>query len=166
MSAAPAWEAETDGPEDTLALARCLGRLAGPGDFFALVGPIGAGKSVFARGILEGLGVEADRGSPTFTLVHEYRGRLSAHHLDLYRLGTDAPREDLGYDELFYGDGVTLVEWAELVRDLWPPDHLEVRIERDAGAAPGHRRLRFHARGERSAALLRALAARRGEGAC
>lgn len=166
MNAAAVWEVESRSPEETLAWGRRLGRLAEPGDFFALVGPIGAGKSVFARGLLEGLGVEADRGSPTFTLVHEYRGRLPACHLDLYRLGTDAAREDLGYDELFHGDGVTLVEWAELARELWPPDHLEVRIDREAGAAPGHRRLRFLARGERAAALVHALAARRGDGAC
>lgn len=166
MRAAATWEVESRSPEETLRWGRRLGRLAGPGDFFALTGPIGAGKSVFARGLLEGLGVEPDRGSPTFTLVHEYRGRLPAFHIDLYRLGTDAAREDLGYDELFYGDGVTVVEWAERVRELWPPDHVEVRVERDAGAALGRRRLRFRARGERSAALLRALAGGGREGAC
>lgn len=160
------WTVHTNLAPETSAWGKRLGRLAAPGDFFALVGEIGAGKTVFAQGVLRGLGVEADLGSPTFTLVHEYRGRLPVYHMDVYRLGPGAVQEDLGYDEMFYGPGVTLVEWADLIRPLWPDDHLAVRLERAAGALPERRQITFTAGGVRGAELVAALAAAGGEPAC
>lgn len=165
---APEWEwtVATAGEEETRALGRRLGELARPGDFLALTGPIGAGKTVFAQGVLAGLGVEAPLGSPSFTLVHEYAGRVRAAHADLYRLGPEAAREDLGLEELRDEGAVVLVEWAEHAPGLWPPDRLEVRLERPPGEA-GRRRLTFVARGPRSVAWLRALAGGDGrEGGC
>lgn len=149
---------DVEGEEQTRAWGRRLGEQVAPGDFIALVGPVGAGKSVFARGVLEGLGAEPDRGSPTFTIIHEYQGRLRAVHADLYRLGTRAAQEDLGLDELFAGEAVCLVEWAEQAPELWPDEHLEVRIERPVTGSPTRRRLAFRARGRRAVALLQALA--------
>lgn len=161
-----AWTVHTNSARETGAWGERLGRLAEPGDFFALTGEIGAGKTVFAQGVLRGLGVDADLGSPTFTLVHEYRGRLPVYHLDVYRLGPDAQHEDLGYDEMFYGPGVTLVEWADLIRPLWPADHLAVHLTRAAGAPPERRQLTFTAGGTRGAELVAALAGTAEEPIC
>lgn len=130
-----------------------MGRLARGGDFFALIGAIGAGKTVLAEGLLEGLGVGDFRGSPTFTLIHEYKGRLPVYHFDMYRLGPEAVREDLGYDEYFHGDGVSVVEWAEFCRDRWPQERLEIHIER-ASDDQRHRVIRFVPSGSRYTAML------------
>ncbi len=154
------WVLETRAPEETAEWGRRLGRLAEAGDFFALTGEIGTGKSVLARGILEGLGVRDPAGSPTFTIMHQYEGRLPVYHLDLYRLGPGAAREDLGWDAVFYGDGVVVVEWAEFVRDLWPEDHLAVRLERVPGGPAEERRLVFSPGGKRGRRLLEGLMAR------
>jgi tRNA threonylcarbamoyladenosine biosynthesis protein TsaE len=98
-----AWGAETDGEEATRALGRALGAALRGGEVLALHGPLGAGKTVLAQGILEGLGVPGPHPSPTFTLLRAYRGRLPVNHIDLYRLGDRAPQEDLGWAELLEG---------------------------------------------------------------
>lgn len=111
---------------DTQDLGRRLGALLGPGDFVALLGDLGSGKTTFAQGVLQGLGVERPGGSPTFNILVEYPGRLPVYHFDVYRLRSAAELVDIGYEEYFYGAGVTLVEWADKVRDLWPPEHLAI----------------------------------------
>lgn len=153
---------ETHTPEETRAWGRRLGERLEPGDFVALTGEIGAGKTVFAQGVLDGLGVTGYTGSPTFTLVNEYTGRLPVYHLDLYRLGPEAAKEDLGLEELFHGRGVALVEWAEYVRLMWPENRLHVHLARQAGEAP-LRRLTFTGRGERGRRLEALLAEMAGE---
>ncbi len=95
----------------------------------ALVGELGAGKTCFVQGLARGLGVATLATSPTFVLINEYRGRLPVHHVDAYRTGSLAELQDLGLPELFAGDGVTLVEWADKLRPLLPPGTLEVRID-------------------------------------
>lgn len=154
---------ETHGPDETRAWGRRLGELAGAGDFIALTGEIGAGKTVFAQGVLAGLGVDDRAVSPTFTLVHEYEGRLPVYHLDLYRLGSGAAGEDLGLDEYFHGRGVAVVEWAEFVRNLWPEEYLHAALSRPAVTPPEVRRITFTGRGERGRRLLALLSARAGE---
>jgi tRNA threonylcarbamoyladenosine biosynthesis protein TsaE len=109
------WRTITSGPEQTRALGRHLGRLAGPGLVVLLSGELGAGKTCFAQGVAAGLDVPADAPvtSPSYALLNVHRGRLPLYHFDLYRLTTVADLEDLGYDEVAEGDGVTLVEWAD-----------------------------------------------------
>lgn len=117
--------------EATASAGQLLGRSLKSGAVVLLFGNLGAGKTAFVRGLARGLEASADEvTSPTFTLIHEYRGRLTLHHVDLYRL---EPREveDLGLDELIAGDGVVAIEWAERWNER-PPDAIEVRIE-DAG---------------------------------
>lgn len=117
--------------EDTIAFGRRLGELLGPGDVVALRGPLGSGKTTLTKGLAEGLGVPQPRWvtSPTFVLVHQYQGRLPVYHIDAYRLRGPADAEAIGTDEMFFGDGVTIVEWAERIEAALPPERLEITLE-------------------------------------
>jgi len=139
-------------------LGRVLGGLLLPGDVICLSGELGAGKTVFARGVARGLGVGGAVTSPTFTLINEYTGRLPFYHLDVYRLGGAEEMDDLGYAEYFYGSGVTVVEWAERVAAVLPEERLEIYI------APGKdgsdaREIVFSPRGGRYRRLVEELKA-------
>ncbi|MCL5058933.1 MAG: tRNA (adenosine(37)-N6)-threonylcarbamoyltransferase complex ATPase subunit type 1 TsaE [Actinobacteria bacterium] len=122
---------ESKSPGDTYKMGELLGSMAGPGDIFCLNGDLGAGKTVLAKGVAAGLGVEGRVASPTFTLINEHRGRLPFYHMDVYRLGGPEDMADLGYEEYFYGPGVTLVEWAEIIAGVLPEERLDIIITRD-----------------------------------
>jgi tRNA threonylcarbamoyladenosine biosynthesis protein TsaE len=97
-------------------------------DVLTLEGDLGAGKTTFTQSVAKGLGITRNVNSPTFTILKQYEGRLSLNHLDVYRLeGTD---EDLGWDELFYGDSVSIIEWAHLIEEDLPPERLAIHIKR------------------------------------
>ncbi len=119
----------TRSAEETEAAGEALGRELRAGDVVALTGPLGAGKTCFVQGLVRGLGVTTRATSPTFVLVNEYRGRLSVHHVDAYRTERMEELLDLGLEELFEGDGVTVVEWAEKLRPLLPARTIAVHIE-------------------------------------
>jgi tRNA threonylcarbamoyladenosine biosynthesis protein TsaE len=121
---------ETHSLEKTLELGRRLGALLFPGAVLGLEGTLGAGKTNLVRGIAEGLGVDARLvSSPTFVLIQEYEGRLPLYHFDAYRLKTVAEFLDLGVEEYFAGQGVCVVEWADKVASVFPPEHLWVRLD-------------------------------------
>lgn len=122
----------TDSPEQTRELGERLGGLLRPGDVAALAGGLGAGKTVFVSGLARGLGVEDERlvTSPTFVILHEYPGRISLYHFDLYRLERIQDVWDLGYEEYFEGRGVCAVEWAEKFPELFGPATLWVGLAR------------------------------------
>ena len=123
---------ETNSPEETFALARQLGEQAGPGTVYTLTGDLGVGKTVFAQGLASGLGIEEAINSPTFTIVQVYdEGRLPFYHFDVYRIGDIEEMDEIGYEDYFYGDGVCLVEWAELIEELLPKTRTEILIEKD-----------------------------------
>ncbi len=106
-----------------------------PGDVVLLRGDLGMGKTVFARGLAAGLGVDpAEVRSPSFTLVNPYRGRVPVYHIDLYRIDKPADLDELGLEELLGGDGVAVVEWAERLGSYGTPEHVEVRIEDRGGS--------------------------------
>jgi tRNA threonylcarbamoyladenosine biosynthesis protein TsaE len=117
-------------PQQTHDLGRILGDLCEPGDVIALVGELGAGKTCLTKGIARGLGVTERYPvtSPTFTLVNEYPGRLALYHLDLYRLAGSDDLIDLGYEEYCYGRGITVVEWADKIKDILPEGSLFVSM--------------------------------------
>jgi len=142
----------TKSEDETRQLGVRLARLLQPGDVLALEGDLGAGKTTLAQGIARGLGIEETVDSPTFTIIKEYHGRLPFYHMDVYRL--ESPDEDLGWDEFFYGEGVTLVEWAGRIEDLLP-DHT-VRITLTVGA-DGERFVTFAPAVERVLRLCREL---------
>ena len=115
-------------PQDTQSVGQRLGELARPGDVLLLVGELGAGKTCLAQGLARGLGIEDPVPSPSFVLLREYKGRLPLYHIDLYRLERLAEVAELGLDDYFYGDGISVVEWADRAMALLPPEHLLLRI--------------------------------------
>jgi tRNA threonylcarbamoyladenosine biosynthesis protein TsaE len=120
---------QSNSADETQALAARLAERLGPGDVVALTGELGAGKTCFTQGLARGLGVAGRAVSPTFVLVHEYRGRVPVHHVDAYRTESLTELLDLGLEELFAGDGVTIVEWADKLLPLLPPHTVHVHIE-------------------------------------
>ena len=120
--------ARTRSTDETLELAGTVGELLRPGDVVALVGDLGAGKTVFARGVARALGVTEPVVSPSFTIVREYDGRTPLVHVDVYRIDTVQELHDLGFEELVRDDAVTLVEWGDMIDGLLPADRLDVRL--------------------------------------
>jgi len=115
-------------PAETQALGEQLGASLGPGDVVACIGELGAGKTCFVQGLARGLGVTAAVTSPTFVLVNQYRGRLAVNHVDAYRTGSLTELADVGVEEMLHGDGVTVVEWADKLLPLLPPQTIVVSI--------------------------------------
>lgn len=115
----------TNNEDELISLGRKLGSFLEAGDVLCLTGNLGAGKTTLTKGIAKGLGIEQMVKSPTYTIVREYEGRLPLYHLDVYRIGDDPDSIDL--DEFLYGNGVTVIEWGELLSDL-PSDYLDIQI--------------------------------------
>jgi tRNA threonylcarbamoyladenosine biosynthesis protein TsaE len=129
--------AVTRSTDETLELARAVGELLRPGDVISLVGELGAGKTVFARGVARALGVTEVVVSPTFTIVREYEGRVPLVHVDVYRIDAVQELHDLGFEEVVRDDAVTVVEWGDMIDGLLPGDRLDVRLT--PGAADDER---------------------------
>jgi tRNA threonylcarbamoyladenosine biosynthesis protein TsaE len=129
--------AVTRSTDETLELARAVGELLRPGDVVSLVGELGAGKTVFARGVARALGVTELVVSPTFTIVREYEGRVPLVHVDVYRIDAVQELHDLGFEEVVRDDAVTIVEWGDMIDGLLPGDRLDVRLT--PGAADDER---------------------------
>jgi tRNA threonylcarbamoyladenosine biosynthesis protein TsaE len=119
---------ETNGAAETMALAGKLAAAARAGDVFGLTGGLGAGKTAFCQGFAAALGFEGRAASPTFGLIHEYGGVLPVYHFDMYRIKSVKELEDIGGDEYFYGSGVCLVEWADIVREALPDGTIWINI--------------------------------------
>ena len=115
-------------PEETKNLGKEVGKLAKPGDLLAFYGELGAGKTCFIQGISQELEVKDYVTSPSFTIVNEYQGKIPIYHFDLFRLNTEEILE-LGYEEYFYGEGLTVIEWAEKIEQLLPKEHLKIDIK-------------------------------------
>jgi len=144
-------EITTNSPGETQEFGARLGKLARPGDVFLLVGKLGAGKTCLTQGIARGLGIKEYAASPSFVVVRELYGRLPLYHMDFYRLDNLEEIAELGLDDYFYGQGVSVVEWAEKGISLLPPEHLliEMSYVSDTG-----RRLKLKARGKRYRQLV------------
>mgnify|MGYP002673226673 FL=1 len=119
-------------PEDTFEIARQLGEKAKAGDVFCLIGDLGVGKTLFSQGFATGLGIQESVNSPTFTIVQEYdEGRLPFYHFDVYRIEESEEMEEVGFADMIYGEGVCLIEWANLIEDILPEHYTRVTICKD-----------------------------------
>ena len=123
---------ETRSPEETFQFGEKLGREAKPGQIYTLNGDLGTGKTVFTQGFAAGLGITEPVNSPTFTIVQIYEeGRMPFYHFDVYRIGDVEEMDEIGYEDCFYGEGVCLIEWAELIEEILPEHVIAVIIEKD-----------------------------------
>ncbi len=133
---------ETNAPEETFQLAKTLAEKAVPGQIYTLNGDLGTGKTVFTQGMAAGLGIDEPVNSPTFTIVQEYHsGRMPLYHFDVYRIGDPEEMEEIGYDDYFFGEGISLIEWAELIEELVPRDRISITIEKNPEKGFDYRRI-------------------------
>ncbi len=133
---------ETNSPEETFALGRSMGRECRPGQVKTLVGDLGVGKTVFTQGVAAGLGITEPVNSPTFTIVQIYEeGRMPFYHFDVYRIGDVEEMEEIGCEDCFYGEGLCLIEWADLIREILPEHYTEIVIEKDLERGFDYRRI-------------------------
>ena len=114
---------------ETLKIGELLGRSLKPGDVVALKGQLGAGKTVLVKGMAKGLDVKEEPNSPTFVLMNAYQGRIPLYHFDLYRLSGAEELEGIGYEEYLFGEGVSVVEWAERAEEIFPQSTVRIEIE-------------------------------------
>jgi len=133
---------ETWKPEDTYELGRKMGQEAVPGQIVCLNGDLGVGKTVFTQGFAQGLGIDEPVNSPTFTIVQQYdEGWLPLYHFDVYRIGDISEMDEIGYEDCFFGEGVCLIEWSGLIRDILPDHVTQVTIEKDLEKGFDYRRI-------------------------
>jgi tRNA threonylcarbamoyladenosine biosynthesis protein TsaE len=133
---------ETFSAEETYMLGKKIGQSACPGQVYTLVGDLGVGKTVFTQGVAAGLGIEEPVNSPTFTILQIYEeGRLPFYHFDVYRIGDVEEMDEIGYEDCFYGDGICLIEWANLIEEILPEHYTQITIEKDLSKGFDYRRI-------------------------
>ena len=133
---------ESRKPEDTFELGRALGKAAHRGQVCTLIGDLGVGKTLFTQGFAAGLGIVEPVNSPTFTILQVYEGgRLPFYHFDVYRIADVEEMEEIGYEEYIYGEGVSMIEWADLIKEILPEQYLRITIEKDLERGFDYRRI-------------------------
>ena len=132
---------ESNSYEDPAAIAHELAEQLCGGEFIAMYGDLGAGKTAFVQGLAKALGITAHVTSPTFTIVNEYEGRLPLYHFDVYRIADPYEMYEIGFEEYVFSDGVCIVEWAELIEELFPDTYIRVVIEKDPRKGSDYRRI-------------------------
>ncbi len=139
---------ETFSAGETFALGQKIGRMAKAGEVYTLIGDLGVGKTVFTQGVADGLGIKEQVNSPTFTIMQVYEeGRIPFYHFDVYRIGDVEEMEEIGYEDYFYGDGVCMIEWADLIEDILPPVYTQITIEKDLKKGFDYRRISIEEKG-------------------
>jgi tRNA threonylcarbamoyladenosine biosynthesis protein TsaE len=140
---------ETNTPKETFDFGKSLGESAKAGTVFTLIGDLGVGKTVFTQGLAKGLDILEPISSPTFTIVQVYEeGRLPLYHFDVYRIGDVEEMEEIGYEDYFYGEGVSLIEWANLIEEILPEKYTEIKIEKDLEKGFDYRKITVTSIGE------------------
>ncbi len=133
---------ETYNAEETFEFGKKVGQICKPGTVISLVGDLGVGKTVFTQGVAQGLEITEPVNSPTFTILQEYEeGRLPFYHFDVYRIGDIEEMDEIGYEDCFYGEGVCLVEWANLIEELMPEHYYRITISKDLEKGFDYRRI-------------------------
>lgn len=145
---------ETFSAEETYIFGKELGQQAKPGQVYTLIGDLGVGKTVFTQGVAAGLGIEEPINSPTFTIVQIYEeGRMPFYHFDVYRIGDVEEMEEIGYEDYFYGEGICLIEWANLIEEILPEHYIQITIEKDLTKGFDYRRILIEERMPRTGIL-------------
>ncbi len=138
---------ETFSPEETRALGKRIGAKAVPGSVYTLVGDLGVGKTVFTQGIAEGLEIKEPICSPTFTIVQVYEeGRIPFYHFDVYRIGDIEEMDEIGYEDYFFGEGLCMIEWANLIEEILPENRWDITIEKDLEKGFDYRKISINRR--------------------
>lgn len=133
---------DTKSADETFSFAQKIGETCKPGTVIGLTGDLGTGKTVFAKGFAAGLGIKRGVNSPTYTIVHQYDdGRLPFYHFDVYRIGDVTEMEETGFDDCVLGEGVTLVEWADIIREIMPAGTIWINIAKDPAKGFDYRRI-------------------------
>jgi len=133
---------ETNSEKETWDLGFSLGEKACAGQVYTLVGDLGVGKTIFTKGLAKGLGIDEPVSSPTFTIVQIYdEGRLPFYHFDVYRIGDVEEMDEIGYEDYIYGEGISLIEWANLIEEILPEHYTEIKIEKDLEKGFDYRRI-------------------------
>ena len=133
---------ETYEASETFALGERIGRAAKAGQVYTLVGDLGTGKTVLSQGIGSGLDIDESISSPTFTIIQEYdSGRMPFYHFDVYRIGDVYEMEEIGYEDYFFGEGICLVEWADLIKEILPEEVISISIEKNLEKGFDYRRI-------------------------
>lgn len=133
---------ETFSAEETFALGEKMGREAKPGEVYTLIGDLGVGKTVLTQGIAKGLNITEPICSPTFTIVQVYEeGRMPFYHFDVYRIGDIEEMDEIGYEDYFYGEGLCMIEWANLIEEILPEHYRQITIEKDPQKGFDYRRI-------------------------
>lgn len=133
---------ETFSAKETFEYGKALGEKAVSGQVYCLTGDLGVGKTVFTQGFAAGLGIEEPVNSPTFTIVQEYpEGRIPFYHFDVYRIGDVYEMDEIGYEDYIYGEGVCLIEWAELIEEILPKKYTQIIIEKDLSKEFDYRKI-------------------------
>ncbi len=141
---------ETFSPQETFELGRKIGSETGAGAVFTLIGDLGTGKTVFTQGLAQGLGIREPVNSPTFTIMQIYdSGRIPFYHFDVYRIGDVSEMEEIGYEDCFYGEGVCLIEWADLIEEILPEHYTEIKISKDLKKGFDYRAIQLEEKGHR-----------------
>ncbi len=132
--------------KETFQIAKTLAEHAKAGEVYCLSGDLGVGKTIFTKGFAAGLGIQEPVSSPTFTIVQIYEeGRLPLYHFDVYRIEDIEEMEEIGYEDCFYGEGVCLIEWAELIQEILPENCKRIRIEKNLDKGFDYRRITIEA---------------------
>ena len=140
---------ESFSAEETYALGEKIGQEAKPGQVYTLIGDLGVGKTVFTQGVAAGLGITEPVSSPTFTIVQIYEeGRMPFYHFDVYRIGDPEEMEEVGFEDCIYGEGLCLIEWANLIEEILPPAYTQVRIGKDLSRGFDYRKITLTRIGE------------------
>lgn len=135
---------ETWSEQETYELGVCIGKAAISGQVFTLTGDLGVGKTAFTKGVAKGLEIEEPISSPTFTIIQEYEeGRLPFYHFDVYRIGDVEELDEIGYEDYVYGNGVTLIEWANLIGEVLPEKRTDILIEKNLEKGFDYRKIKM-----------------------
>lgn len=138
---------ESFGPEQTFQIGMQLSENARAGQVFTLTGDLGVGKTVFTQGFARGLGIDEPVNSPTFTIVQEYEsGRLPFYHFDVYRIGDVEEMDEIGFEDYIYGEGISLIEWANLIEEILPQERTEIVIEKNLEKGFEYRKITINER--------------------